>query len=471
MMSGIRNQELIPVDGVLISGTAALDYSFVTGESLPVVKQSGDKLFAGGKQTAGAIEMEVINSISQSYLTQLWSSEVFSKGKKGIRHITDAISKYFTLVILCIALLAGIYWYLVTPSMVVNVVTAVLIIACPCALALSAPFAFGNMLRIFGYQKYYLKNAETLESMAGIDTIIFDKTGTITTNEQTRIHYRGAALSSDEQRAIKTVLRASNHPLSRSLYAVIDQPPLSNAPERFEEVLGSGIEALVAGLSLQLGAAAYTKSGSSNPHETAIHIRIDGVYKGAYVFNNSYRAYTKEVFESLADKYDLVILSGDNEGEKAFLEDLLPPKTAFAFHQKPADKLAYIKRLQEQGSRVMMIGDGLNDAGALAQSDVGIAIAENVNVFSPACDAILDASLFEKLPLFMLLSRQTISIIKLSFVLSFLYNLVGMYFALTGQLTPVIAAILMPLSSISIVVFVSMLTNLIARKLSRGQSR
>jgi len=467
----IRNQELIPVDGVLISGTAALDYSFVTGESLPVVKQSGDKLFAGGKQTAGAIEMEVINSISQSYLTQLWSSEVFSKGKKGIRHITDAISKYFTLVILCIALLAGIYWYLVTPSMVVNVVTAVLIIACPCALALSAPFAFGNMLRIFGYQKYYLKNAETLESMAGIDTIIFDKTGTITTNEQTRIHYRGAALSSDEQRAIKTVLRASNHPLSRSLYAVIDQPPLSNAPERFEEVLGSGIEALVAGLSLQLGAAAYTKSGSSNPHETAIHIRIDGVYKGAYVFNNSYRAYTKEVFESLADKYDLVILSGDNEGEKAFLEDLLPPKTAFAFHQKPADKLAYIKRLQEQGSRVMMIGDGLNDAGALAQSDVGIAIAENVNVFSPACDAILDASLFEKLPLFMLLSRQTISIIKLSFVLSFLYNLVGMYFALTGQLTPVIAAILMPLSSISIVVFVSMLTNLIARKLSRGQSR
>ncbi|MDP6922125.1 MAG: HAD-IC family P-type ATPase, partial [Lutibacter sp.] len=434
-------------------------------------KQSGDKLFAGGKQTAGAIEMEVINSISQSYLTQLWSSEVFSKDKKGIRHITDAISKYFTLVILCIALLAGIYWYLVTPSMVVNVVTAVLIIACPCALALSAPFAFGNMLRIFGYQKYYLKNAETLESMAGIDTIIFDKTGTITTNEQTRIHYRGAALSSDEQRAIKTVLRASNHPLSRSLYAVIDQPPLSNAPERFEEVLGSGIEALVAGLSLQLGAAAYTKSGSSNPHETAIHIRIDGVYKGAYVFNNSYRAYTKEVFESLADKYDLVILSGDNEGEKAFLEDLLPPKTAFAFHQKPADKLAYIKRLQEQGSRVMMIGDGLNDAGALAQSDVGIAIAENVNVFSPACDAILDASLFEKLPLFMLLSRQTISIIKLSFVLSFLYNLVGMYFALTGQLTPVIAAILMPLSSISIVVFVSMLTNLIARKLSRGQSR
>lgn len=462
----IRNQELIPVDGILINGNAAIDYSFVTGESLPVTKQSGEKLFAGGKQTEGAIEMEVVNTISQSYLTQLWSNDVFNKTTDHtIKNITDTISKLFTINVLTISFLGGIFWYFHNASMVFNVVTAVLIIACPCALALSAPFAIGNILRIFGYRKFYLKNAETVENLAKIDTIIFDKTGTITSTDKSHLVYRGEILSLKEIKAVKSVLRASNHPLSRSLYDHIQEEILTEKPSYFEEQLGKGTHAILNKMDIKLGAASFVGATSSETNETAIHIAINNQFKGSYIFKNSYREGTKDVFEALSKKYKLVILSGDNDGEKAYLEKFLPKNTLFQFNQKPENKLEYIKNLQQNGEKVMMVGDGLNDAGALAQSNVGIVISENVNVFSPACDGILDAKYFNKLPKFLIVSNKTIKIIKASFMLAFCYNAVGLSFALSGALTPVIAAILMPLSSITIVVFVTIMTNIIAKKI------
>ncbi len=461
----IRNQELIPVDGILINGNAAIDYSFVTGESLPVTKQSGDKLFAGGKQTAGALEMEVVNTISQSYLTQLWSNDIFNKATDiTIKNITDTISKYFTIAILAISVLAAIFWYIYNPSLVFNVVTAVLIIACPCALALSAPFAIGNILRIFGYHKFYLKNADTVENIAKINTIIFDKTGTITSTDKSHLIYRGERLSLDEKKAVKKVLRASNHTLSRSLYNHINEEALTDKPTHFEEVLGKGIHATINGMEIKLGSASFAGATSFESNETAIHITINNHFKGSYIFKNTYREGTHHVFETLSKKYKLVILSGDNDGEKKYLEKLLPKNTIFQFNQKPESKLEYIKNLQQNGDKVMMVGDGLNDAGALAQSNVGIVISENVNVFSPACDGILDAKFFNNLPKLLTISNKTIKIIKTSFILAFCYNVIGMYFALTGSLTPIVAAILMPVSSISIVIFVTIMTNLVSKR-------
>jgi Cu+-exporting ATPase len=464
----IRNEELIPVDGIFIKGNAKIDYSFVTGESDPIRKNSGDKLYAGGKQIAGAIEMESLKSVSQSYLTQLWSNAVFDKDKEhAFVGLTNTISKYFTIAILLIAFGALFYWMFIDFSIALQAFTAVLIIACPCALAMSAPFTLGNMLRIFGKRKFFLKNANVIEKMARIDTIIFDKTGTITTNRESDVQYFGEQLTADEISLLKSTLRTSNHPLSRSLYEMLKEHDILTLDE-YEEHLGKGLKAKAKGHTIQVGSAAFVSTEENHQNsisETAVHISANEHYKGKYIFKNAYRKGVKEVFSNLEKNYHLSILSGDNEGEKSYLLEMLPPKTEMAFNQKPHHKLEHIAKLQNFGHKVAMVGDGLNDAGALQQSEVGIAISENVNVFSPACDAILDATKFSELPSYFSATKKSMNVIKASMLLSLLYNVVGLYFAITGQLAPVVAAIIMPMSSISVVAFTTFFTNVIGRKL------
>ena len=266
---------------------------------------------------------------------------------------------------------------------------------------------------------------------------------------------------------LKNTLRASNHPLSRALYDLLEEQDIITL-DQYQEYLGKGIEATAAQNTIKIGSQSFV-SGAHHfaTQDTSVHISTNHIYKGHFVFHNKYRKGVQRVFNTLSKYYKLSVLSGDNEGEKEYLQQQLPQNTSLVFNQKPEDKLNYIKGVQEKGEVVVMIGDGLNDAGALAQSDVGIAISENVNVFSPACDAILDASVFESIVDYFSISKIAIGIIRSSFIFSFLYNVVGLYFAVTGQLSPVIAAILMPLSSISIVVYVTVLTNIYSTALTK----
>ena len=461
----IRNQELIPVDGILIAEKAAIDYSFVTGEAVPIEKKSGDKVYAGGKILGKVVELEVLFSVSQSYLTQLWSNDVFQKKiKQKHKNITDTVSRYFTPILLLLSLVVFGFWLFKSVSMAFNVLTAILIVACPCALALTAPFTLGNVLRIMGKQKMYLKNATVIEQLAKVDTIVFDKTGTITTNKKTAISYEGTILSNEELELLKNTLRGSNHPLSRRLYDFIPEFKRSN-PIQFEEIVGKGIKASFEKDTIRLGSSDFVEHLSENTHKkTKVHVEINGIYKGCYVFNNQYRKGLEELFEKLSSKYQLYVLSGDNDGDRAILEKMLPTNTTLVFNQKPEQKLAYIEQLQAQGNNVMMIGDGLNDAGALAQSNVGISLSENVNVFSPACDGIMDASQFSKIGYYLNYAKNAMRTIYMSFGLSLLYNIVGLSFAITGQLSPLVAAIIMPLSSITVVSFVTIMSNYYAKE-------
>ncbi len=465
----IRNNEIIPVDGVILKNKALVDYSFVTGESLPVEKNPGEKVLAGGKQIGNYIELEAETRVDNSYLTKLWSRETFTKEKVRLKNITDQVSKYFTVAVISLALAAGIYWYIKGGfAIAIWIMTAVLIVACPCALSLAAPFAFGNVLRKLGQAGFYLKNESVLEDLTEIDTIIFDKTGTLTVQEKYHLTWEGEALSETDRQVLKSMVKISNHPFSKLIYKHLKDEPVVDL-EYVEEIPGKGIIAFYKNKTYKLGSASYTGAPGSNvDSETWFHNGNKPV--GKFIFKAKYRKGLKQLFEKLKEKYEIIILSGDNPGEKEQLKQILPAGTPMFFNQSVHDKTDFIKDLQQKGKHVMMLGDGLNDAGALKQSDVGVAIAESSNVFTPASDAILHAENLTRLNRFLKIAIRTKHIIYTAYLFALFYNIIGFYFALTNRLTPLVAAILMPLSSISIVIFVTFLSNLLFSKKEENYS-
>ncbi|MCB0380865.1 MAG: HAD-IC family P-type ATPase, partial [Flavobacteriales bacterium] len=341
---------------------------------------------------------------------------------------------------------------------------SVVVIACPCALALAAPFTFGNVLRILGRNKFYLKNASVIEKISKVSILIFDKTGTITQSSSSLITYHGKELSSLETSLVFSVLRQSSHPLSRMIF---NSNPTVNIiePRLFNEYVGRGLVGEFESNVIKLGSEKFIKNLDKNSSQaTRVYIKINDVDTGYFQLDNNYRENLKETINTLKENYKLHLISGDNDSELDNLKNYFGDEGEFLFNKTPEEKLQYIKSLQEKGEATLMIGDGLNDAGALKQSDVGISISEDVNTFSPACDAILDASVFNKLPKFIQFCNTSLTIIIISFIISFAYNIVGLVFAVSGMLSPVFAAILMPISSITVVSFVTLATNIVAKR-------
>lgn len=465
----IRSNEIIPADSVLISGDAHIDYSFVTGESTPVNKKAGDLIYAGGKQTGAVVELEVIKEVSQSYLTRLWNNETFRKPSESFyTQFSNTVSKYFTLVILAIGFIAAAFWLSAGVGMAVWVLTAVLIIACPCALAMSTPFTLGNILRVFGRNNFYVKNTYAVENLSKINEIVFDKTGTITKSGNSKINFIGDALTDEDAMLIKSVTRNSTHPLSKQLFHLFDCAEI-NKVDNFTEIKGEGISAKVKDFEIRIGSEHFIRSGRDvsaikRNFDTRVFYAVNDSVRGFFKISNSYREGIESTVKNLAKKINLSLLSGDNEGEKINLKKIFGEKAKLKFNQSPQDKLDYIKELQSDNKKVLMVGDGLNDAGALSQSDVGIAVTEDTGSFTPACDAILEASRLNRLGDFLSYAKAGSKIIIASFIISFLYNVIGLSFAVSGMLSPIVAAILMPLSSVSVIVFTTVSTNYIAGK-------
>ncbi len=462
----IRNKELIPADAVVFSGEANIDYSFVTGESLPVQKKIGEKIFAGGRQSGSAIEIEILNNVEQSYLTRLWNQDIIAaKENPGMKRIIDKVSQYFTVIILIIASGAGIYWLLNDPSIAIFAFTSVLIVACPCALALTLPFTFGSGMRYFGRNGLFLKKTQVIEELYKTDTIVFDKTGTITQSRSTDIEFVGESLNENQLTMVRSLARHSTHPLSATIFQKLTRTnylPVQN----FKEFPGQGITGEINGEKVQLGSRKFI-TGEDDKEKglrTEVFVFLDGRVAGYFLLQNNYRPGLKNIINKLSAIYDLHLLTGDNEAEKANLITLFPDEHRIHFNQSPSDKLEYIKNLKSQGKKVLMIGDGLNDAGALLESDAGITVADDIYHFSPACDAILESSKFPLLYKFIRFSNTCMKIAYISFAISFLYNVFGLYFAVQGMLTPIFAAILMPISSVTIVAFTSLSVAYMANK-------
>jgi len=465
----VHNQELIPADGVLMKGEANVNYSFVTGESKPVFKREGDELYAGGKQIGSTIVIEVVKEVMQSKLTQLWNQDFDSTEKeRDLSAVIDLISKYFTFLILAVAFSAAAYWFFHDTTKVAIAFTSVLIVACPCALALSIPFTYGNVMQIFGRIGFYLKKSQVVESLTHIDTVVFDKTGTITYLDSMSVKYEGKKLNAKDKSWARSLSRQSKHPLSVAVFDFL-QGEIIDFIDDYMEIASSGIKGKIDGKKIRMGAADFVGKDDFNEQVNAslVHLSIDGEYYGYFSIANKYREGIEKVAADLKNKFHIHIISGDNDAEKERLYELFGKDTELHFNQSPVDKLDYIKALKKKGHKVLMVGDGLNDAGALNESYVGISIADDVFNFSPASDAILEAKQFTRLPSLINYTHRALHIVYASFTISFLYNIFGLSFAVSGLLSPIIAAILMPVSSVSVVAFVTLATRFALRKLKK----
>jgi len=461
----VRNQEIIPGDAELVSSKASIDYSFVTGEADAIQKVEGDYIYAGGRQVGSTIRLRIKKAVSQSYLTQLWNNDAFTE-ENAYDSLIDKISKYFTLVVLFIAILSAGYWYLIEPSHILNAFTAVLIVACPCALSLATPFTLGNAMNILGGHKLYFKHMSVLEKLWSITTIVFDKTGTLTKNDGAKLKFVGNELTTEEKKLIASLVAHSTHPLSRAITKHIAANDFFEEVNNFNEVEGKGISAIINGFPIAIGSTnlvgvlkAESKIGSSQ-----VYIKIGEEIKGYYSIMSSYRNNLPKLIKKLQKHYKLIVLSGDNSSEEENLKSIFSEKASFVFNQKPEQKLAFIASQIDKGEEILMLGDGLNDAGALKKANVGFAVTEDVTAFTPACDAILYGKNLSSLSSYLTFARQSKNVILASFAISFLYNIVGLSLAVSAQITPLFAAILMPLSSISVVAFATFAIRMIAYK-------
>ena len=460
----LRHGELIPADGILLRGDAQIDYSFVTGESEPVQKHTGDKLYAGGRQIGSTIEMTLTKKVSQSYLTSLWNEKAFDKEQESkTKHLADRIATYFTFTVLTLAFLTLAYWLPRDMSLAFNAFTAVLIVACPCAVALSVPFTFGNSLRLLAKKGFFLKNVHVLEQMSAVTAIVFDKTGTLTSREDAEVHFEGEKpLDEATKKWLRSLSLQSVHPVSRQVNRWLGRGPLAKVRD-FEELTGLGIKGEVEGHRIRLGSAEFL-GVSGGKQARGLYAEVDGELIGHFVLENRLRPDLGDVLRKLKKKYKLYMLSGDDERERGKLEPLFGEGAELYFRQQPEDKLRFVEALQARGEKVLMLGDGLNDAGALKQSDVGIVLADDTNNFTPASDGIMDAGLLGQLPDFLRFAEQNLRLVYGAYLLALVYNIVGLSFAMRALLTPVIAAILMPASSVSIVLFGVLSSSFLAYK-------
>lgn len=434
----------------------------MTGESKPITKILGEVIYAGGRQMAEAIELEVVKSVSQSYLTKLWNNDNYKQYDRQFQTFISYISKYFTIALLLIAISATVFWMVgQDPNKAWGAFTAVLIIACPCALALSSPFTLSAALSVFDRNKFYVKNTDAIEQMAAIDTIIFDKTGTISSPSVSGIAFEGF-LTQEEKVLVYSACRNSSHPLSREIVKWLDH--IEPIPvDRYEEKIGEGSITQIGKYTIKIGSARFVNAPKNTEEASYVFVSINDKVKGSFAMEQSWRTGLSGIIHDLKN-YDLHLISGDNDRKKEVLKEIFPSTTRLLFNQSPQNKLDIIQMFKDNGGHVCMIGDGLNDAGALKAADLGIAVSDDINNFSPGCDAILDGAAFQKLPQFFAFSKDAVRVIHLSFCISLFYNVIGLSFAVQGEMSPLFAAILMPISTVTIISFTSLLTRWFAKR-------
>lgn len=447
----VRNGETIPCDGTVSSPVGYLDYGFVTGESLPIECTSGAAVFAGGKVIGTAIRITATNVVSHGYLASLWERATPRIRKNSLLTLSDTFGRWFTVVAMALAA-GGAIAQMPDVHMAVNVLTAVLIIACPCALTLATPITLGTAMGRLGERGIYLRSIGVLLDLDRCSTIMFDKTGTLTKSMH-GLSYDGRSMADHEWRAVRSVAAQSMHPVCRSLAQAwpVDETVCATA----REVTGRGMTGRAYGHDVVIGSSALVKElcpegYTADTIDGAAHIALDGVYAGSIKLRSELREGISEMMERLREHHTVRLLSGDGQRDRDMLLSMFDDDE-MSFGQQPADKVEHIDALRTSGRTVLMIGDGLNDAAAMSAADAAIAVTDDTATLVPACDVIMKASALEELPALLRYARRMKNLIIATFCVSIIYNVVGLSLALGGMLTPLAAAILMPVSSLTVI--------------------
>ncbi len=456
--------EIAPARCLVLSDAAAADYAFITGESVPVSLRRGDTFEPGGRVVGQSVRLTVAEAVDQAQLNRIWESspregeEVFSRPSGGF---AERILPWFTFTVVAIATGALLYWLPRDSATAWNAFSAVLVITCPCALAMSKPFAFFTVQSALARKGLFLKSASVVEKFFNLKHLVFDKTGTLTTPGKFDIVFEGGHgdLGEFDRTALASLAGESSHPLSRAVGAYLGAG-MHSVPDRFTERPGLGLSGYIEGERYLLGSAAWlmdnrvvVPDAPQQGFSSVVCAAKEGTYLGRFLVRNQMRAGLGSTLGNFSARYDLSLLSGDTDAERerfaaAFVGAARPVR--FQFNARPEDKARVIRDLRETGP-VLMVGDGLNDAAALAAADIGMALTEDNSHFSPASDAVLSAEAFGRLPGLVAQARLARRTAITAYALSFAYNAVGISVAVTGQLTPLFCAVLMPVSSLSVI--------------------
>ena len=454
----------IPVDGVVVEGHSAVDESMLTGESIPVDKKEGDRLYTATINANGALKFKAEKVGSETALAQIIKLVEDAQGSKApIAALADKVSGMFVPIVIAIAIVAGAAWFIATRDLEhsLTIFVSILVIACPCALGLATPTAIMVGTDKGAENGILIKDGEALETAHKVETIVFDKTGTITEGKPKVTDVIGGDTGSDELlRIAASVEKLSEHPLG---LAVVEAAAAIYEATEFQSVTGMGVQAIINGRLVKVGRAVYTNADKSvgdklaEEGKTPLFVSIDDNYAGVIAVADTVKPSSRSAIEKLHELgITVAMITGDNTKTAAAIAKQVGIDKVLA-EVLPQDKANEVRKLQAEGKRVAMVGDGINDAPALAQADIGIAIGSGTDVAMESADIVLMRSDLNDVPTAIKLSKATIRNIKQNLFWAFGYNVIGipiaaglLYIFGGPLLNPIFAAAAMSLSSVSV---------------------